>query len=93
LLRRLAFDGLNARQTRPCSLAGGVHGTGEQKPFAQAEFLNKRGGDVRVGLLGDIVTSGVAKKAVSLGVHFKHALGRLVVAGHRFLREGTRARG
>jgi hypothetical protein len=75
LLRRLAFDGFHPCQPRAGSLARGVHRAGEQKAFTEAEFLDEGGGTVRVGLLGDIVAGGVTKKAVTLGVHFKHALG------------------
>ena len=60
LLRRLAFDGFDARQARPGSLARGVDGAGEQDAFTKAELLNKGSGNVGVGLLGDIVASGVA---------------------------------
>jgi hypothetical protein len=60
LLRRLALDGLHARQTRPRSFASGVYRAGEKHPLTKAELLNEGSGNVRVGLLGDIVTSGVA---------------------------------
>jgi hypothetical protein len=89
LLRRLALHGFNASQPRAGSLASGVYRAGEQYPLAEAELLDKGSGNVRVGLLGDVVTSGVAKKAVTLGVHFEHALGALVVAGHKFLKRLT----
>ena len=89
LLGRLSLDGLDAGQARPRPLAGGVHGAGQQQAFAEAEFLDEGGRHVGVGGLGDVVAGGVAQKSVALGVQFQHALGRLVVASHRVLREAV----
>ena len=68
--RAVAFDLLDADELGAAAFPGALHGSRQQHAFPKPMLLHQRRGNVRVGLLGDIVSGRTAEESVTLRMKF-----------------------